>query len=77
MVRGSQYHGSGESKYHGYVGQYAMGRGDQNPMGKWVNIPWAVGQNTMVRRENTMGKWVFIPWIGGRYAMGRGPVYHG
>ena len=26
-----------------------MGKGDQNTIGKWVNIPWAGGQNTMVR----------------------------
>ena len=54
-----------------------MGKGDQNTMCKWINIPWAGGQNTMVRGKNTMGKWVFIPWIGGRYAMGRGSVFHG
>jgi hypothetical protein len=36
-------------------GQNTMGKGDQNTMGKWVNIPGAVGQNTMVRREKHHG----------------------
>ena len=31
-------------------GQNTMGKGDQNTMGKSVNIPWAGGQ---------------IPWVGG------------
>ena len=27
------------SIYHGYEGQNTMGRGDQNTMGRWVDIP--------------------------------------
>jgi hypothetical protein len=42
-----------------------MGKGDQNIIGKSVNIPWAGGQNTM-------GKWVFITWVGCQNTMDRG-----
>jgi hypothetical protein len=49
-------------------GSNTMGTGYKNTMGKWVNIPWAGGQNTMGSGiycgQNTMGKWVFIPWVG-------------
>jgi hypothetical protein len=40
-----------------------MGKGDQNTMGKSVNIPWAGGQNTMGRGDKT-------PWVSGS-------LYHG
>ena len=43
-VGGSIYYGRG-SKYHEYGGRNTMGKGDKNDMGKWINIPWAGGQN--------------------------------
>ena len=35
-----------------------MGKGDQNTIGNWVNIPWGGGQNTLVRVDKT-------PWVSG------------
>jgi hypothetical protein len=38
-------------------GHNTMGQGNQNTMGKWVDMPWAGGRHTMGRGQKTMDMW--------------------